>query len=79
MSIVPVLSAIKILQALLRGGYFVVRQVGSHVHLKHARDPRILVTVARHSKDVSRKVLSSILRQAKLTPEEFLKLLRRSK
>ncbi|MEK7132600.1 MAG: type II toxin-antitoxin system HicA family toxin [Patescibacteria group bacterium] len=75
MSILPVLSAAKILQALLRGGYVIVRQVGSHLHLKHPKDSRILVTVARHSRDVTRKTLASIMRQAKLSTQDFLKLL----
>ncbi|MEK7628689.1 MAG: type II toxin-antitoxin system HicA family toxin [Patescibacteria group bacterium] len=77
MSLLPVLTAAKILRALLRGGYYVVRQVGSHAQLKHGSDPTILVTVARHSKDVTRKVLASILKQAKLTPNQFLDLLRK--
>ncbi|MEK7107509.1 MAG: type II toxin-antitoxin system HicA family toxin [Patescibacteria group bacterium] len=77
MSILPILTAAKILQALLRGGYYVARQIGSHVQLKHPKDPRILVTVARHSRDITRSTLSSILRQARLTAEEFLKLLGR--
>ena len=75
MSILPILTAAKILQALLRGGYRIVRQVGSHLHLKHPKDPRILVTVARHSRDVTRSTLASILKQAKLSVDEFLKLL----
>lgn len=75
MSILPILSAAKILQALLRGGYVIVRQVGSHVQLKHPKDPRILVTVARHSADITRKGLASIMKQAQLTAVEFLKLI----
>ena len=77
MSILPVLSAVKILQALLRGGFYVVRQIGSHVQLKHQKDPRILVTVARHNRDITRNTLSSILKQAHLSVAEFLKLLRK--
>lgn len=77
MSLLPILSAAKILQTLLRGGFHVVRQVGSHVQLKHPKDPTVLITVARHSRDVSRKTLSSILKQAKLSVGEFLRLLRR--
>ena len=77
MSILPVLTSAKIIQALLRGGYVVVRQVGSHLQLKHPKDPRILVTVARHGRDITRGTLASILRQAKLSVEEFLRLLRK--
>ena len=76
MSILPVLTAAKILKALLRGGFVIVRQVGSHVQLKHPKNPRILVTVAKHSFDLTRKSLAGILKQAQLTTNEFLKLLR---
>lgn len=76
MSILPILTAAKILKALLRGGFVVARQVGSHMQLKHPKDSRILVTVAKHSRDLTRKSLASILKQAKLTADEFLKLLR---
>ena len=77
MSILPILTAAKILQALLRGGFYIARQIGSHVQLKHPKDPRILVTVARHSRDITRSTLSSILKQARLSAHEFLKLLGR--
>ena len=77
MSILPVLRAAKVLQALLRGGFYIVRQIGSHVRLRHPKDPRILVTVARHSRDITRSTLSSILKQARLSTAEFLKLLGR--
>lgn len=76
MSILPILSAAKILKALLRGGFIIVRQIGSHVQLKHPNNPRILVTVAKHNYDLTRKSLASILKQAVLTTDEFLKLLR---
>ena len=77
MSILPVLTATKVLQALLRGGFYVVRQIGSHVQLRHPKDPRVLVTVARHGRDITRSTLSSILKQARLSTSEFLKLLGR--
>ena len=76
MSILPVLTAAKILKALLRGGFVIVRQVGSHVQLKHPKSPQTLVTVAKHNRDIIRSTLASILKQAKLSAEDFLKLLR---
>lgn len=75
MSILPILTATKILRALLNGGFYIVRQVGSHVQLKHLKDLRILVTVARHGRDVSRNTLAKILKQASLSAKEFLRLL----
>ncbi|MEK9179326.1 MAG: type II toxin-antitoxin system HicA family toxin [Patescibacteria group bacterium] len=79
MSILPILTAVKILQTLLRGGYYIIRQTASHVQLKHLKDPRIFVTVARHSRDITRKTLASILKQSRLSVEEFLRLLGKKK
>ncbi|MDQ1299628.1 MAG: hypothetical protein QG636_296 [Patescibacteria group bacterium] len=76
MSILPILTAAKVLKALAKGGFTIVRQVGSHVQLRHPKDPEVLVTVARHSRDISRKMLASILKQARLSAKEFLKLLK---
>ena len=79
MSILPILTATKILQVLLRNGYYIVRQTASHVQLKHFKDSSILVTVARHSRDITRKTLASILKQSKLSVEEFLRFLGKKK
>jgi len=70
------LGATAIIRVLLKAG-FIVRQRGSHVFLRHALDQRRFATVPRHTRDVSRKDLASILRQAKLSVEDFLNLLRR--
>ena len=76
MSILPMLGAAAIIRTLVRAGFIVIRQKGSHVFLRHIRDSSRFATVPRHPRDVSRKDLASILRQAKLSVEEFLKLLR---
>lgn len=76
MSILPILTARVVLQVLKKAGFVVARQVGSHIQLRHPVDPRILVTVPNHARDLTRGLLSSILKQAKLTPEMFLKLLK---
>ena len=75
MSILPMLTATKVLKALLNGGFVIVRQIGSHVQLRHPKDSSILVTVAKHNRDITRKNVASILKQAHLTTDEFLKLL----
>jgi predicted RNA binding protein YcfA (HicA-like mRNA interferase family) len=48
---------------------------GSHAQLKHPAKPGFRVTVPHHSKDLPPFILRSILRQAGLSVEEFLKLL----
>jgi len=75
MSIVPMLRAATIVRALQKAGFHIVRQKGSHVHLKLFSDPTRYATVPHHAKDISRKTLASILRQARLSVGEFLNLL----
>jgi predicted RNA binding protein YcfA (HicA-like mRNA interferase family) len=75
MSIIPMLRAAVIIRALLRAGFYIKRQKGSHVYLEHRKNPSRYATVAQHAKDISRKNLASILRQAQLPVQEFLKLI----
>jgi len=72
---VPSLSYIKIIRALQRDGWTVVRQRGSHIRLhKRLRDEVLKLTVPAHH-PVKRSTLSHILKQARLNVEEFLELL----
>ncbi|OGG53576.1 hypothetical protein A3C20_00910 [Candidatus Kaiserbacteria bacterium RIFCSPHIGHO2_02_FULL_55_25] len=77
MSILPMLGAAAVIRVLIKAGFIIARQKGSHIFLRHALDPRRFATVPKHSRDVSRKDLASILRQSKLSVEEFLRLLRK--
>lgn len=73
---VPLLKPRLILRALLRAGFYVHHQSGSHAQLRHTSKLHLRVTVPRHDRfDLPRSVLRSILRQAELTVEEFLELL----
>ena len=72
----PVLKPRKVLRALLRAGFEVHHQTGSHAQLRHPAKPHLRVTVPRHDRfDLPKPVLRSILRQAEITVEEFLELL----
>ena len=75
MSILPALGAAVIIRALVKAGFTIVRQKGSHVFLRHVLDHSRFATVPRHSRDVSRKDIASILRQSKISVEEFLRML----
>jgi len=66
----PVLSAREVLKVLRRFGFVVVRQTGSHIHLWH-EERRVLVTVPNHA-ELAKGTLIGILKQAKLTRDEFL-------
>ena len=72
---VPELSYTEIVAALRRGGWVVVRQKGSHIRMQKRLPTEMLkITVPAH-KPVKRSTLAHILKQARLTPEEFRALL----
>ena len=69
----PVLKAREVIRILERAGFYEVRQRGSHLQLKRGN---LLVTVPVHSGDLNPGTLRSIIRQAGMTVEEFLMLLK---
>ena len=75
MSSVPSLSYTKIIRALQRDGWTVVRQRGSHIRLQKRTANEVLkLTVPAH-RPVKRSTLAHILKQARLDIESFQKLL----
>jgi predicted RNA binding protein YcfA (HicA-like mRNA interferase family) len=71
----PALSYLKIIRALRKRGFLVVRQRGSHVRLqKETGDGVIKLTVPVHD-PVKRGTLRRIIKDAGLTVEEFANLL----
>ena len=71
----PVLKAKEVVRALLRAGFFIHHQTGSHARLLHQHKPELRVTVPIHAKDIPPSLLKRILRQASLPEEEFKRLL----
>lgn len=74
MSKLPSLKPREVLRALTAGGFFIHHVSGSHYILKHPSRPDLRVTLPWHGKDLKRGTLGSIIKQAGLTVEEFLKL-----
>jgi predicted RNA binding protein YcfA (HicA-like mRNA interferase family) len=73
---VPSLDYQPILRALQRDGWVIVRQKGSHIRLhKRLPDEILKLTVPAH-RPVKRSTLAHLLKQARLTVEEFLALVR---
>ena len=71
----PSLNFNKVISALRRDGWIVVRQRGSHIRLqKTRRDDTLKITIPAH-KPIKRSTLSHILKQAHLTVEELNTLL----
>lgn len=75
MSRLPSLSFRKLVGALERAGFAFDHASGNHHLYRHAHDRSRYAVVPRHSRDIPRGVVRSILRQAKLTEEELLELL----
>ncbi|MDE1804463.1 MAG: type II toxin-antitoxin system HicA family toxin [Candidatus Micrarchaeota archaeon] len=69
----PSLAASKIIRALGKIGYTFNRQSGSHIILVNPQKHKIAVVPNR--KEVPRGTLRSIINQAGLEVDEFLKLL----
>ena len=72
MSRVPDLSHQRIVRALERAGFVVVRQ-GKHVGM-YSEDRKVMAIIPRHN-PVKRNTLARILKEIGLSPEEFSELL----
>jgi predicted RNA binding protein YcfA (HicA-like mRNA interferase family) len=73
----PAVKPKEAIRALERAGFLIHHISGSHYILKHTDHPGRRVTVRRvtvpfHNKDLKRKTLVSIIKQAGYTPEEFI-------
>jgi len=73
MSGVPILSAREVLRRLMRAGFFIVNQKGSHVKLLNPTTKK-RTGVPIHTGDLGRKLIQKILKQSGIRPEDFLKL-----
>jgi predicted RNA binding protein YcfA (HicA-like mRNA interferase family) len=75
MTKLPSLGYERVIRALQRDGWVVIRQKGSHVRLhKHTRNELIKLTIPAH-RPIKRSTLAHILKQARLTVEQFEMLL----
>lgn len=71
MTRLPTLGYERVIKALQRDGWVVIRQRGSHIRLhKHTRIELLKLTVPAHS-PIKRSTLAHILKQARITQEEF--------
>lgn len=75
MSELPVTTAKKILRALLKMGFFIDHQKGSHARLIHKEESWRKVTLPIHDKDLPRRTLKNILDQAEISIQQLLEYL----
>jgi len=71
----PVVSGRQVIRALEKAAFTIVAQEGSHVKMKKPGPTRTLIVIVPVHPELARKTLSSILRQANLSVEEFKALL----
>lgn len=77
MSIIPIFRSREIIGILLKAGFKIVRQTGSHVRLKHILDPTRQTQVPVHPGNIPRNILGKILKQSKISTKELLDLLKK--
>jgi len=68
------IPAKRIIKLLNKIGFEVLRQRGSHAILKHP-DGRVTVVPVHSGEDIGRGLLSKIIKDTRMTREQFLKLL----
>ena len=71
----PALTSNDVVRVLEKLGFRRIRQRGSHLRLRHP-DNRVVTVPIHAGQDLGRGILSKILRDADLTQQEFLSVLR---
>lgn len=74
MTRLPSLTGDRIVKALGKAGFQVLRQRGSHIYLKHP-DGRATVVPVHKGESIGRGLVRKIMKDADLDQDEFLKLL----
>ena len=72
----PSLKARDVLRVLLKIGFYIHHQRGSHARLFHERRPDLRVTLPVHNRTLPEKTLRAILKQADLTDDQFVRRLK---
>jgi predicted RNA binding protein YcfA (HicA-like mRNA interferase family) len=71
----PVVSGNDVIKALIKGGFVVVRQKGSHVRLEKISNGNIInITVPLHN-PLKKGTFIKIMKDARITRNEFIDLL----
>ena len=54
----------ELIRLLLRAGWFIVRQTGSHVIMRHLIEDKLVVVPMHGGKEIGKKLLRKILKRA---------------
>jgi predicted RNA binding protein YcfA (HicA-like mRNA interferase family) len=74
---IPPVNGHEVLRVLLKAGFYIHHQTGSHARLFHRQRNDLRVTIPIHNKELPERTLRTILKQANIEDAEFLKLLRK--
>lgn len=72
----PILKPREIIKVLIKIGFVKARQTGSHFIMKNSKTGKI-VPIPIHAKTLKKGLLSAIIKEADLTLEEFIRLLKK--
>ena len=75
MTKLPRISSRKLIKALLKLGFYIHHQVGSHIHLRHTTKIHLRIVIPAQRKTLAPKTLKSILTQAEISIEDLRKVL----
>ncbi|MEK7564900.1 MAG: type II toxin-antitoxin system HicA family toxin [Patescibacteria group bacterium] len=76
MSIISIVSAREMVTVLLKAGFKIIRQKGSHIRLHHPLTNKN-TTVAMHAGDLTKKMIKQILFQSGIPNKSFVELLKK--
>ena len=74
MTKLPTVTGEELITALEKAGFFIVRQKGSHVRMKH-EDNRVVSIPCHSGKAIGKGLLLKIIGDADLTKDELIELL----
>ena len=75
MSRFPRISSRKLTSILLKLGFFIHHQKGSHIHLRHRIKRQLRLVIPANRETLAPKTLKTILIQAELTVEDIKEFL----
>lgn len=73
---IPRIPSVLVIRALKRDHFYIYHQSGSHIQLRHPERPALRVTIPFHRKDLAPKTLKSIIKQAGLSVDQFIELIK---
>lgn len=71
----PVITPRKLLKALLKSGFYIHHQSGSHINMRHRSKNHLHIVIPFHMRDLAPKTLKSILIQSEISIDELKSLL----